>query len=390
MRKQIHELSSLFSIHKKISDMLRKNFKYVCIIASALFLVSCGGGTPPPQPPSKVSVNVDTVKEGSANYYDIYPATITALNQVDIKPQVAGNVTGIFFNDGDHVSKGQKLYSIDAQQYAGAYDEAKANLDVSKANLGKAQQDADRYQQLASQDAIAKQTLDHAVADLQSAKMQVAAAEANVQAVETNLKYTNIYSPLDGTIGISLVKVGTSVYAQTLLNTVSTDDPIAADISIDQTLIPYFTQLLQKGNAPNDSTFTVTLPDGTVYPNPGHIIFLDRAVDPTTGTIKARIVFPNAKKMLKVGVTCNIRVQNKSSAGTLLIPYKSVVEQLGEYFVFVVKDTIVSQQKVVLGSKQNDKVVVKSGLQQGDEIVTDGVQKLRDSSVIKIGGIKKN
>jgi membrane fusion protein (multidrug efflux system) len=389
MREQKAELNSLFSIDKKISDMLRKNFKYLSVITSAIFFASCGNSTPPPQAPPKVLVSVDTVKGGSANYYDLYPATITALNQVDIKPQVAGNITDIFFKDGDHVSKGQKLYSIDAQQYAGAYDQAKANLDVSKANLAKAQQDADRYQQLASQDAIAKQTLDHALADLQSAKMQVAASEANVQAVETNLKYTNIYSPLDGTIGISLVKVGTAVYQQTLLNTVSTDDPISADISLDQSLIPYFTQLLQKGNAANDSTFTVTLPDGTVYPDPGHIILLDRAVDPTTGTIKARIVFPNTKKILKVGVTCNIRVENKSAANTLLIPYKSVVEQLGEYVVYVVQDSIVTQRKVTLGNKISDKVVVKTGLQQGDEIVTEGVQKLRDSSVVKVGGMKK-
>lgn len=369
--------------------MLQKSFKYLIVITSVSVLASCGGSTPPPQAPAKVPVSIDTVREGNATYYDIYPATITALNQVEIKPQVSGNITGIFFNDGDHVSKGQKLYTIDQQQYEGMYEQAKANLNVSKANLDKAQQDADRYQQLAAQDAIAKQILDHAVANLQSAKMQVAASQANVQSVETNLKYTTIYAPFDGTIGISSVKIGTAVYQQTLLNTVSTDDPISADIAIDQSLIPYFTTLLDKGTSPGDSTFTVTLSDGTIYPYPGHIILLDRAVDPTTGTIRARIGFPNPKKMLKVGVTCNIRVQNKSGTGTLLIPYKSVVEQLGEYFVFVVQDTIVLQHKVTLGNKINDKVVVKTGLEQGEQIVTQGVQKLRDSSAILIGKPKR-
>ena len=335
-------------------------------------------------PPPAVNVNIDTVKEGSAVYYDNYPATITALIQVDIKPQVSGNITGVFFHDGDHVHKGEKLYSIDQQQYAGAYDQAIANMDVSKANLVKAQKNADRYVELQKNDAIAGQLVDNALADLDAAKMQVAASQANVQAVETNLKYTTIYSPIDGTIGISQVKVGTSVYAQTLLNTVSTDDPIAADIAVTQTLIPKFATLLNKGKSvvKTDSTFTVTLPDGSIYPNPGYISFLDRAVDPTTGTIRARIVFINPQKMLKVGATANVRVENKNAPNTIIIPYKCIVEQLGEYFVYQVKDTIALQKKVALGDKINGDVVVTSGIKTGDIIVSDGVQKLKDSSAI--------
>ena len=101
---------------------------------------------------------------------------MTALNQVDLRAQVTGYITGIYFKDGQHVSKGQKLYDIDRQQYLANYDQAVANLNVSKANLAKAQQDADRYNDLLKQDAIAKQVYDHAVADLQSAKMQVEAS----------------------------------------------------------------------------------------------------------------------------------------------------------------------------------------------------------------------
>jgi membrane fusion protein (multidrug efflux system) len=335
--------------------------------------------------PLAVSVNTDTVKEGATVYYDNYPATVTALIQVDIKPQVSGNITGVFFHDGDRVRKGEKLYTIDQQQYAGAYDQAMANVDVSKANLAKAQRNADRYLELQKNDAIATQTVDDALADLDAAKMQVAAAQANVRAVQTSLKYTTIYSPIDGTIGISQVKIGTSVYAQTLLNTVSTDDPIAADIAVDQAQIPKFTDLLNKKSSKTDSTFTVTLPDGSVYSHPGNISFLDRAVDATTGTIRARIVFPNPEKMLKVGATASIRVENKSAPNTIVIPYKCVVEQLGEFFVYKVQDTIALQRKVVLGNKISGTVIIKDGLKAGDVIVSDGVQKLRDSSAINTG-----
>ncbi|HEY2726347.1 MAG TPA: efflux RND transporter periplasmic adaptor subunit, partial [Parafilimonas sp.] len=167
-----------------------KNFIQIFLLLTIITATSCGKkNSQQQQAPPPVAVNTDTVDEGSAVYYDNYPATITALVQVDIKPQVAGNITGVFFQDGQQVKKGQKLYTIDPQQYAGAYDQAIANLNVSKANLEKAQKNADRYIELEKNDAIAKQTVDNALADLDAAKMQVAASQANVQTVGTNLKY---------------------------------------------------------------------------------------------------------------------------------------------------------------------------------------------------------
>jgi RND family efflux transporter MFP subunit len=355
-------------------------------MALAALVAGCGGNKDQSKqqgPPPAVSVSAYPVQSGNAMYYDLYPATVTPLNQVDIKPQVSGNITRIYFKDGQHVRKGQKLYEIDQQQYLAAYDQAVANLNVAKANLAKSQQDADRYKQLSEQDAIAKQTLDHQLADLESSKMQVSAARANVQSVETNLKYSVISAPFDGTIGISMVKIGTSVYPQTLLNSISSDDPVAVDIAIDQSDIPFFNGYLQKGIQVRDSVFTVVLTDGTLYPFPGQLYLLDRAVDPQTGTLKARLIFPNAKNELKPGVTTNIRVKHNAGDKSLLIPYKSVVEQLGEYFVFTISQGRAIQHKVSLGTKINDKVVVKTGLQEGDSVVTEGVQKLRDSVLVQ-------
>jgi len=348
-------------------------------------LTGCGDkpAGPPAFPP--VAVSVSKAAPGDATYYDIYPATVNALNQVDIKPQVAGNITRIAFQDGQHVSKGALLYEIDQQQYKAAYEQSIANLNVAKANLAKAQQDADRYTELSQKDAIARQTLDHALADLESSKRQVEAAQANVASVQTNLKYSMIYAPFDGTVGISQVKLGASVYPQTLLNTISSDNPLAADVAVDEKQIPRFTALLQKGAGKDDSTFTIVMPDGSIYPNPGHILLLDRAVDPQTGTIKARLVFPNSGGILRPGITCNVRVENKGAAGSLLIPYKSILEQMGEYFVFVLDSTRVLQRKVTLGARVNDKIVIKSGLKEGEEVVTEGVQKVRDSSLVKVG-----
>src|SRR5579864_5391905 len=150
-----------------------KSFIFLFILTG---LISCGS-QPPPPPPPPVSVNVYTVKSGSAQYYVSYPATVTAVNQVEVRPQVSGYITGIFFKEGQHVEKGQKIYSIDQQQYLGAYEQAVAQLNASEANLAKMQQDADRYQELGRQDAVAQQTVQHALADLQTAKKQVDAAQ---------------------------------------------------------------------------------------------------------------------------------------------------------------------------------------------------------------------
>lgn len=353
-------------------------------VAVAFSLTSCGGNNTGPQAPPPTPVNVYTVATGNATYFETYPATATPLNQVDIKPQVSGNIVGIYFKDGQDVRKGMKLYEIDQQQYLAAVNQAKANVLVAKANLARSQQDADRYLELAKQDAIAKQTLDHQLADLEANKQQLQAAEANVASVETNLKYSTIYSPFNGIIGISQVKIGTAVYPQTLLNTVSTDDPMAVDVAIDQSEITKFNAYFDAARTRKDSIFTAVLPDGSIYRFPGELYLLDRSIDPTTGTLKARITFPNPKNELRAGLTTNIRVKHIAADSTLLIPFKAVVESLGENFVYVADSGHAYQHKIVLGTRIGGMIVVRSGLQAGEKIVTDGVQKLRDSSAIAV------
>jgi len=358
------------------------------VIISAL--CSCGGASkdaaaaqqkaPPPVPVITAEVQMQV-----AAYYDQYPATVVALNEVQVRPQVTGYITGIFFSDGQRVHKGQKLYTIDQQQYAAGYEQSVANLNVAKSNLAKAQQDADRYDELLKKDAVARQTAEHAQADLQAAKMQLEAAKANVTSVQTNLKYATIYAPFDGTIGISQVKLGTAVSpGQTILNTVSSDDPLGVDFAVDQKEIGRFIQLEQKGKAATDSTFSLLLPDQTVYPYPGHISLIDRSVDPQTGTIKTRVVFSNKKSLLRAGMSTNVRVRNNNAAPSLLIPAKAIVEQMGEYFVFVVGDSSkVSQRKIARGANINDKLIVKDGLKEGEKIVIEGVQKLKDGATVQ-------
>jgi membrane fusion protein (multidrug efflux system) len=354
--------------------------------AAILLLSACGGqkaAAPPPPPPAQVTV--EPVKFIEAVYNDEYPATVTALNQVELRPQVSGFITGVHFKDGDRVRKGQLLYSVDDQLYAANYQQAVANLQVQQANMNRAEKDANRYHELDKNDAIAKQVVDNADAALEVTKKQVAAAKANIQAMQTNVKYTKVYAPFDGVIGISAIKTGAAVTAgQSILNTISSDKELAVDFNIDQKEIYRFTNMMNEKPKANDSTFTLAFGED-VYPAPGKLALLDRAVNPQTGTIKARLVFPNNKNLLIAGMNGTVRVKSNAKANSILIPNKAITEQLGEFFVYVPGDSNkVSQRKVVLGKQIGKDIIIKEGLAEGEKVVVEGVQNLREGAVIKI------
>jgi membrane fusion protein, multidrug efflux system len=355
-------------------------------IVSLAFLAACSNekAAAPTLPPP--SVTVQDVQVTDAVFYDEYPATVTALNQVELRPQVSGFITGVHFTDGSRVRKGQLLYSVDAQLYSANYQQAVAALQVQEANLNRAVKDANRYHELDKADAVAKQLVDNADAAVEVSRRQAAAARANIEAVSTSVRYTKVYAPFDGTIGISLVKTGAAVTAgQTVLNTVSSDAELAVDFNIEQKDIFRFTTLMNDKSKAGDSTFTLAF-GGDRYPYPGRIALIDRAVDPQTGTIKARLVFPNKEDLLKAGMNGTVRVKNNTSKQSVIIPYKAVTEQLGEYFVYVPGDSNkVSQRKVLLGQQVGGDIIVIEGLKAGEKIVTQGVQNLREGVKVAIG-----
>ncbi|MEO6894474.1 MAG: efflux RND transporter periplasmic adaptor subunit [Ginsengibacter sp.] len=357
------------------------------VFAAGFIFSSCGNKDAQKQqgPPPAVPVTVATVESTDAVYYDTYPGTVTALNEINITSQVSGYITDINFKDGQNVKKGQLLYKIDNQVYKANYEQAVANLEVQKANLVKAQKDADRYNELEKNDAIAKQQVDYANATLEATQKQVDAAKANVSSLHSNVQFANIYAPFSGTIGISQVKKGTAVVAgQTQLNTISTDNPIAVDFTVDQKNIYRFSQLEQQKDNARDSIFTIAF-GSEIYPYPGKIDFIDRAVDPQTGTIKVRLSFNNDKDMLKPGMNTSVRVKNTATKNATIVPHNAVNEQLGEFSVFVLGDSSkVHQQLVQLGTVIGDSVIVKEGLKPGEKIIVQGVQNLHDGTVVKV------
>jgi len=381
---------------------------YLALLITCLLFIRCTEKKPALIPPT--AVNLFTVKTQMVTYYDKYPGNTVALSQVDLHAQVQGYITGIFFTEGTHVKKGQKLYEIDQRLYQEAYDQAKANLDVANGNLTQAQQDNDRYKYLSSKDAVAQQLVDHAVITYENAKNSVKAAEQALKMAATNLTYSVISAPFDGTIGISQVRLGNMVtVGTTILNTISTDDPMGVDILISEKQLQHFEELKDAAQEKLDSLFTIVLPNGSLYPYLGKISVIDRAVNVQTGTITVRVVFPNPKFTLKPGLSCVLKVHNQDTAPQMLVPSKAVVELMGEYFVYMAKDTLARnaddstkthpvlvaiQKKVQIGQTIAPNVIIKSGVKPDDKIVVDGVQSLHSGAVITLGqkpdGAKKN
>lgn len=361
--------------------------KYVLLSLSLAFLlISCNSPKGNQEiRPEATSVTVSKVILTDAVYYDEYPAMVNALDLVHLRAQVSGYITKINFQDGQKVKKGQLLYSIDDQVYQANYNQALADVQVQEANLVKAQKDADRYHELDKNDAIAKQQVDYADATLEATKKLVAAAKANLASLKSRVKFTNIIAPFNGTIGISEVKIGTAVVAgQTILNTISNSQPIAVDFTIDQKEIFRFEQLQQDKNILKDSIFTIAFGEN-IFPEAGTISFIDRAVDPQTGTIKVRLIFDNKDNLLKPGMNTTVRIKNINSNKYKLIPYKAVTETLGEFRVYVVGDnSIVNQRQVKLGRQIGDDVIVIDGLDVGETVVVEGVQNLHEGSAIKV------
>lgn len=325
-----------------------------------------------------------TVQTGQNIFYETYPGTVVAPDEVQLRSEVSGFITGIYFSEGSQVSKGTKLYEIDRRKFLAAYEAAKATVEIATANLTKAERDADRYKKLDEQNAIAKQVLDDAMTALENARMQLKSAKANLITAQTDFNYSLITAPFSGLIGFSMVKPGAYVTAgQTLLNTISSEDPVGVDFIIDEKTLPYLIKIQQKKQTDQDSTFRLVLPDNSEYQYSGKLATIDRAVDPATGTIRIRTIFPNLEKTLRPGMNCKIKILDENSGLNVNIPLRAIAEQMSEYFVYVIDNkNVVKQKRIELGPVRGENVVVKKGLSAGDRIVLEGIQKIHEGSTV--------
>ena len=272
----------------KISNLII----YFALIAG---LVSCSGNAADKKTGvTAIPVTVTNVRLTNAIFYNSYPANVVALKEVELRAQVTGYITGMYFTEGKKVYSGEKLYEIDRRKYQANYEGIQSGVKIAEANLEKVQRDADRYSDLAKQDAVAKQLHENAMTDLKNAMQQVDAANSELIKAKTDYEYSLIKAPFEGTIGFSRVKLGTLITpGQTLLNTISSDDPMGVDFEINETELGRFRQLENRVISKNDTIFKILLADNSIYPYTARISVIDRAVNPQTSTIRIRITVPN-------------------------------------------------------------------------------------------------
>ncbi|WP_292997364.1 efflux RND transporter periplasmic adaptor subunit [Nevskia sp.] len=349
-------------------------------------LSACSDAKAPP-PPAPIAVVTQAIEPRAITVTEDYVARTEAQNEVEIRPRVGGLLEMQASPEGARVRKGQLLFVIDSQPYEAARAQAKAALALAQAALDQADRDLARVRPLSTIDAVSQQELDAAVARHDSAQAQVEAAAAAMKTAELNLGYTRVSSPIDGVIGRAQLKVGGLVTAySSLLTTVYSTDPIYVTFSLSEKRMLEIQHELGRAlnqSAKSTRTFQVLLGDGSEYPYPGRLNFIDAAVDPSTGTLPVRLELPNPDRLLLTNQFARVRVTTQRLSDALVVPIRAVQEFQGKNFLWLVDaDGKAVQRDVVVGARVDQETIISSGLKPGDVVVVDGMQKLKAGAAV--------
>jgi len=341
------------------------------ILALAGTLALAGCGKPPQMKMPPASVGVIVVKDQAVPLTVELPGRTNPYAVAEIRPQISCTVQKRLFVEGSIVKAGQPLYQIDPAPYQAAYDSAIATLASTKVK-------SERYAKLLTQNAISPQ-------DADDAKAAYLAAKANADAARINLNYTRITSPITGRISASTVTEGALVTAQqaTALTTVSTLDPIYVDVDQSSAELVALKRLVQAGsvnsNGPLTARVTLKLDDGSTYPLEGKLQFTDVTVDPTTGAVRLRALFPNPNGLLLPGLFVRAAITQGVDPHGILAPQGAVGhDQRGQATALVVDDKNVARLRVLkIGRAVGNDWQVLDGLKAGDKLIVEGLAKVQ-------------
>ncbi len=378
------------TIRSRVPAALRRTAPTLLVVA----LGAAGGGCSrkpagPPAAAGPVEVGVVTITPTPVTLTRELPGRTSAYRVAEVRARVNGIVLKRFFTEGSDVKEGQRLYLIDPAPYQAALDGAKANLARAEASAANARLVAQRYANLVEK-AVSQQEYDNAQAAVKTADAEVAAARAALQVARINLGYTTVTAPVSGRIGRSMVTEGAYVQASqaTLLATVQQLDPMYVDVTQSTAEVLKLRRDLAAGKlqSAGDGRARVRLvtEDGREYATPGTLQFADVTVDPSTGSITLRALFPNAQRELLPGMFVRARLEEGVNPQALLVPQVGVTrDQKGMPTALVVN----AERKVERRSLVTDRVVgdawlVTSGIQPGDQVIVEGVQKVRPGAQV--------
>lgn len=351
------------------------------LLTISLLLISCGDKQVEETVPAPgVLVQVVTQKQISDSVKFI--GRTTAINDVSVRSRVEGYLVERAFEEGGDVSKGDLLFRIDPETYEAALAAARGSVSEHEAALVRAEKDLKRYKELGEKAFASQQDVDKAQSDKLQADAQLQSARARVEDAKINLKHTNILSPIDGRIGRAVVSVGNLVDASTgeLAHVVELD-PMYATFNISEKIMLEVRQEHQNAASGEDIgkiAVQLELPNGMTFEHKGIIDFADNQVNRRTGAIIIRARFDNPDKLLVPGINVLIRLSSEKMEDVLVIPQAAVQEdQSGKFVLLVDKDNRVEMRQVKLGRQHGGDWIVEDGLQPGEQVIVEGVQKVR-------------
>lgn len=353
------------------------------LILSAVTIVICAGCSskqeqPPPPPPG---VTIASVIQKDVPLQQEWVGTMAGNVDADIRPKVDGFLLTRLYTEGSFVEKGHPMFQLDKRQAEAAVEQATGNLERARAALAQAQIDVRRYTPLVAQRAVSQAELDKAQSAERAGSATVASDQAVLDNARLNFGWTTVTSPIAGIAGVAKVGIGDLITPTTVMTTVSSLNPIYVDVNIAEQ--DYLRLSRDKSKRAGNTVLELILGDGTVYPHAGRPLFVNREVDSRTGTIQVRGEFPNPGNVLRPGQYARIRAATELRKSALLIPQQSVSELQGVYQVGVVAaDNKVNIKTVTLGPQVGDMWIVESGLQAGENVVVDGLQRVKSGMVV--------
>ncbi|MFJ5486140.1 efflux RND transporter periplasmic adaptor subunit [Hansschlegelia beijingensis] len=354
---------------------------FLCVsIAASLLTASCGeNGTAGKEPPSSAPVPVAVIKaaERPTNPGLSFIGRVEAVQKVDLVARVQGFLTKRAYTEGAMVKANDLLFVIQQNAYQAELNAALANLAKAEADAWNATKQADRARSLIKENFVSESILDDRIAAEKQTQAAVEQARASVEQAQIDFGYTEIKAPFDGRVGRASVSVGALVGPSSgALATIVSQDPIYVTFPVsDRTIL----QVTEGDRAKSTESVAVHLfmSTGAEYPETGKIDYTGVKVDPNTDTLALRAVFPNPRGALLDGQFARVFAQSKDPVQALVIPQKAVLTDQGGNFVMLVEDGKAAQRRITTGANSGADVVVREGLKVGDEVIVDGLQRVR-------------
>jgi multidrug efflux system membrane fusion protein len=362
------------------SAAMERRLRIGVAVAATIVLVACSGNAEQQFPPPDVSVAA--VVQKSVTEWDDYSGHIEAIESAEIRPRVSGHLRRVHYKEGGLVRKGQILFSIDDREYAAAAEAARADAARAAARVELAKQELNRAEALIAARAVSQGELDTRRMEAQQADADLLAAQARLAQAELDLGFTRVTAPFDGRAGAALIKPGNIVSQnETLLTTLVSVDPVYVTFTGDERAYLRYQELARNGTRQSSrearNPVLVGLANEDGFPHRGEMDFVDNALDPESGTIRARAVLPNPDGVFTPGLFARVRLLGGSQENALLIHEQAVLTDQDRRYVYVLgANSSAERRDVTLGPTIEALRIVQSGLKPGDKVIVNGMRKI--------------